>query len=99
MKKLEITYEITAGIPFKWEYEIKDKSIVKFIKNYVVKDYNEEGALCGAPVIINYVFKGLMEGETTIIFKLVNFADNYEKKKEKYKVKVDKDLNISLIEN
>lgn len=96
-KVLEITYKLNAGIPFKWEVEVEDESIVKYVKSYVLKDENEKKALVGAPVYTNYVFKGLKKGTTTITFKLVNFADNYTSKEEKYKVKVDKDNNISLI--
>ena len=95
-KQLELTYEINAGIPFRWEYEIEDESIVKFVKSYVVKDENTGGKV-GAPVYTNYVFEGLKEGTTTITFKYVNFADNYVSGERKHIVKVDKDNNISLI--
>ena len=96
-KQLELTYEINAGIPFRWEYEIEDESIVKFVKSYVVKDENT-GAKVGASVYTNYVFEGLKEGITTITFKYVNFADNYVSGERKHIVKVDNDHNISLIE-
>ena len=87
-KQLELTYEINAGIPFKWEYEIEDESIVKFVKSYVVKDENK-GAIVGASVYTNYVFEGIKEGETTITFKLVNFTENTVSSEEKHYVKVD----------
>ena len=97
-KVLELTYEINAGIPFKWEYEIEDESIVKFVKSYVVKDENT-GAKAGASVYTNYVFEGLKEGTTTITFKTVSITGEYpDSNIEKNIVKVDKDLNISLVE-
>ena len=97
-KVLELTYEINAGIPFKWEYEIEDESIVKFVKSYVVKDENT-GAKTGASVYTNYVFEGLKEGTTTITFKTVSITSEYpDSNIEKNIVKVDKDLNISLVE-
>lgn len=96
-KELELTYEINAGIPFKWVYEIEDESIVEFVKSYVVKDENTNGKV-GASVYTNYVFKGLKEGETTITFKIVSITGEYEDvETEVNKVKVDKDLNIYLI--
>lgn len=96
-KKLEITKEINAGIPFKWEYTIEDSSIVKCSKVYVLKDENTNGKV-GAPIYKNYVFKGLKEGKTTVIFKFVSITDeDYPSEEEKYNIRVDKDLNISLV--
>ena len=97
-KELEITKEINAGIPFKWEYSIEDESIVKFEKSYVIRDDNK-GGIVGASVYTNYVFKGLKEGTTKITFKFVSITeDNYDGTVNVYNVKVDKDLNIYLIE-
>ena len=97
-KELELTYEINAGIPFRWEYEIGDKSVVEFVKSYVVRDDNKGGKV-GASVYTNYVFKGLREGETTITFKVVSITGEYEDTSHKvHRVKVDKDLNISLVD-
>ena len=95
-KQLELTYDINAGIPFRWEVEVEDESIVKYVKNYVVEDENK-GGLVGGKISRNYVFKGLKEGTTTITFKYVNFTENRVEKEEKHTVKVDKDLNISLV--
>ena len=97
-KELELTYEINAGIPFRWEYEIGDKSVVEFVKSYVVRDDNKGGKV-GASVYTNYVFKGLREGETTITFKVVSITGEYEDTSHRvHRVKVDKDLNISLVD-
>ena len=96
-KQLELTYEINAGIPFKWVYEIEDESIVEYVKSYVLKDENTGGKV-GASVYTNYVFKGLKEGTTTITFKIVSITGEREDSNiEVHKVKVDKDLNISLV--
>ena len=32
-KLLEIKYSLSSGIPFKWEYEIKNNKICEFIKS------------------------------------------------------------------
>ncbi len=98
-KEIELTYDISAGIPFKWVYEIEDESIVEFVKSYVIKDDNKGGKV-GAKVYTNYVFKGLKEGETTITFKIVSITGEYEDTShEVHKVIVDKDLNITLIDS
>ena len=91
--QIELTYEINAGIPFRWEYEIEDKDIVGFVKSYVVRDDNK-GAIVGASVYTNYVFKGLKEGETTIIFKYVNITDGIVSMEKKHKVRVDSNKRI-----
>ena len=39
-KKLEITKEINAGIPYEWKYEIKDTDIVECSEIYVLNDEN-----------------------------------------------------------
>ena len=95
-KKLELTYKISAGIPFRWEYEIEDEDIVYFDKSYVIKDENKGGKV-GAPIYTNYVFKGRKKGKTTITFKFVNFTTNTVESEEKHTVRVDKNNNISLI--
>jgi hypothetical protein len=94
-KELELTYSTNGGVPYEWEYEIADESIVKFVKN---KNINKETELVeGGRVDINYVFKGLKEGKTTITFKYVNIIDGTIDKEEKNTVRVDKNKNISLV--
>lgn len=95
-KKLEITKEINAGIPYEWKYEIKDTDIVECSEIYVLNDENINGKV-GAPVNRNYVFRGLKKGTTTITFKFVSITDEKDSTIETYKVKVDRDLNVSLI--
>ena len=31
-KELELTYKTNGGVPYKWEYQIEDESIVEFVK-------------------------------------------------------------------
>lgn len=95
--ELELTYSINAGIPFKWEFEIEDESVVQFVKKYVIQDDNK-GAITGAKVYTNYVFKGLKEGVTKITFKIVSITGEYiDSNIEVNKVKVDANNNISLV--
>lgn len=92
-KELELTYEINAGIPFKWEYEVEDKDIAEFVRSYVVRDDNK-GGIVGASVYTNYVFKGLKEGTTKITFKYVNFTSGEVFEEKTHVVKVDAEKNI-----
>ena len=97
-KQIELTYKTNGGVPYTWQYEIEDESIVKFVKSYEIENQNKNG-LVGAPISINYVFEGLKEGVTTITFKYVNITDGSIDKEEKNIIKVDKNKNISLIAN
>ena len=96
-KTLDLTYKISAGIPFKWQYDIEDETIVKLTKSYVTKNENTRGKV-GAPIYTKYIFEGLKEGKTTITFKFVNITNEMPTKEEKYFIKVDKDKNVELIE-
>lgn len=93
-KTLELTYQTSKGIPFRWEYEIDDESIVKLEKSFV-DDKNKK--LKGGIVYNHYVFKGLKAGKTIIRFKYVEFTKNQIDKEEVINVKVDKFKNISLV--
>lgn len=95
-KELELTYKTNGGVPYKWEYKIEDESIVEFVKTKDITS-KEDKKLTGGPVYINYIFKGLKKGKTTITFKYVNITDGSIEKEEKVTVKVDKYKNISLI--
>lgn len=96
-KTLELTYNTNGGVPCEWKYEIEDKNIVEFVKSYEVENNNNN--MVGSPISINYVFKGLKKGTTTITFKYVNITDGTIEKEEKLNIKVDKNKNISLVAN
>ena len=93
-KTLELTYQTSKGIPFRWEYEIEDESIVKLERSFV-DDENKRQK--GGIVYNHYVFKGLKEGKTKIRFKYVEFTKDRVEKEEVINVKVDKFKNISLV--
>ena len=95
-KELELTYKTNGGVPYKWEYKIEDESIVKFVGTKDITSEKDK-ELAGGPVYINYIFKGLKKGKTTITFKYVNIIDNSIDKEEKVTVKVDNNKNISLV--
>lgn len=93
-KTLELTYQTSKGIPFRWEYEIEDESIVKLERSFV-DDENKRQK--GGIVHNHYVFSGLKEGKTRIRFKYVEFTKDRVEKEEVINVKVDKFKNISLV--
>lgn len=94
--KLEIVYDISSGIPFRWEYEIKDNSVCEFVK---VKSKGEKKRkpICGGNVQNTYIFRGLKSGKTKIIFKLINIADNNISEVDEYNIEVDDDNNTILL--
>ena len=53
--------------------------------------------MVGAKVSTNYVFEGLKEGKTEIIFKFIRIDDNSIESKEVTKVLVDEKNNISIV--
>ena len=92
--KIELVYSQSAGIPFKWEYEIEDKTILKCDEAYVISDENRDGRV-GGKVSTKYVFKGLKEGKTILTFKFVNFTNDEVENSDRYIVTVDKDLKAT----
>ena len=96
-KELKLTYKTNGGVPYEWKYKIADESIVKFVKTKDITS-KEDKKLVGGPVYINYIFKGIKKGKTTITFKYVNVVDGTIEKEDKIIVKVDKNKNISLVD-
>ena len=88
--------QTNGGVPYEWQYEIKDMDTVEFVKSYEIDNQNKNG-LVGAPISINYVFKGLKEGKTTITFKYVSLSDGEIAQEKDFNIKVDNKKNISLI--
>lgn len=95
-KTIELTMQTNGGVPYEWQYEIKDMDTVEFVKSYEIDNQNKNG-LVGAPISINYVFKGLKEGKTTITFKYVSLSDGEIAQEKDFNIKVDNKKNISLI--
>lgn len=93
---LEIKYDISSGIPFRWEYEIENKKICELTKSTAKGEKTKE-PICGGNVETTYFFKGLKRGITIIRFKLINIGDGYISKIDEYKIEVDENLKINLI--
>ena len=93
---LEIKYNTSSGIPFKWEWEVEDKTICSLVK-CSSKGEKTKDPICGGKVETTYYFKGLKQGTTKIIFKYMNIADNYLSETNEYTVTVDQNLKVKLI--
>lgn len=94
-KIIEFTVDTNGGVPYKWEYEIEDETVVKYVKKYEIN--KEKEPVEGGHIQINYVFEGLKEGKTKVILKYVNIVDKTVEKKIVNKLKVDRHKNISLV--
>jgi len=91
----EIVVTTNGGVPYVWEYEIKDNSIVKF-ENNNVKELDP--GMDGGRIEEHYTFKGLKKGTTTITFKYTDVRNDKAKETKEYKITVDKDLNVTITE-
>lgn len=87
---IELTVTESKDKDYKWDYEIEDKKIVEYVKDYVVNEENNGKN-------INYVFKGIKEGYTKIRLKYININDGSIIKEQEHTLKVDKFHNISLV--
>ena len=97
-RTIEFTVETNGGVPYEWEYEIEDQSIVKYVETKEIENKND-GSLVGGLIKYNFVFKGIKKGTTKITLKYVSVVTGEIDKKEEYKVKVDTFKNISLLAN
>lgn len=89
-KYLIIHKETSAGIPLEWHYRIEDPSIVELDK---VENNQPNKRLKGGPIYKDFYFKGLKQGETTIIFEFIHVNGRIDST-DYHKVIVDKKLNI-----
>lgn len=90
----EIILRTNGGVPFKWECNVQDKSIIKISDTYS-KDLAKKN-VSGGPVEVHYVLKGIKKGNTKVICKYYNFINNRVSEEKIYNVYVDKNLNIQI---
>ena len=97
-KNLELEYKTNGGVPFKWEFEIEDPDIIEFSDKKEEENNNKDG-MVGAKIVTKYIFKGLKEGKTSIIFRYVDVRDGTISEEVINKVSVDKNKNARLIKD
>ena len=95
-KTFEITQTKNSGVEYKWTYKIEDESIVKLNKETEKAESDE--IIDGGIVDVIYTFEALKEGETTIDFKYISFDGKDLTDEVKYKVTIDKNMDITIKE-
>lgn len=97
IKKYEmITLNSNEGVPYTWEFAIEDETIAR-IKDITSKKISSNETT-GGEKEVSYTFEGLKKGSTVVIFRYTNFTNNFVEKTKKYKITVDKNKNIDIIE-
>lgn len=93
---IELDYSTNGGVPYFWEYEIEDESIIKFVEEKE-KENNNKNGMVGAPIVKTYVFKGIKTGKTSINFKYIHVGSKDIAQDETVYLEVDEDNNLRLI--
>lgn len=89
-----IALDTHANEVSEWEYEIKDKDIIKFEKKERVGDI--EGKTKEGLITEYYTFKALKEGKTTIKFTFKNKNNGSYGEINEYNVVVDKNNKLTI---
>lgn len=80
---------------YEWQYEIKDKKIVKYVEKKKYGDFEDKH---GGNITEKYIFKSLKPGKTTIKFTSVNKNNKSYLDIKTYEAKVDKKLHLTITE-
>ena len=91
----KIIVSTNGGVPFVWEYEIEDKTIVKVDKT---ESKELSPGVAGGKVEKYYYFKGIKKGKTTVTFKYNDIRDNSTSETKIYEIIVDDNLNTKIKE-
>ncbi len=91
----EVVLKTNEGVSYVWEYSIDNDDIVEYTEK---ESIDKKKRLVGGEIEEHYVFKGKKAGTTTITFDYRNFVDNTIDKTKKYKVKVNKRLQVDIKE-
>ncbi len=92
-KRLEITTIIDKKDNYTCEINIKDEKIVKYVDKYSL---NEKENFDDGKSHINFIFKGIKPGRTTVTIKCIDTKNNEVLNNETHKVMVNKKLETSI---
>lgn len=95
VKEFEIVQKTNGGVPYNWEYKIKNNDLIEFKKLIVDENKND---IVGGKITKHYVFKALKEGTTTITFKYVGLDKTVIERKV-YDIVIDKNLKVIINEH
>ena len=91
----EVVLKTKGGVSYLWEYNIENNNIIELEE----KESEEKTKnVVGGEKEQHFIFKGLKEGTTTITFDHRNIVENNVTNTKKYKVTVDKKLEVNLKE-
>ena len=93
-EKSTITVQTNGGVSYDWRYKLSKDGIIS------VKETSKEHdkGVAGGVVDIKYIITPLKEGTTMMELKYINITDNSIDKMKKYKIKVDKDMHVLIVE-
>lgn len=89
----EIKQTTNGGVPYAWEYDIEDNSIISYVETTTVE---KEKDVAGGEIYKYFKFKTMTSGETTITFNYVDTRDDSIYKSNKYIIKVDNNLKATI---
>ena len=95
--KLTIKLESNPTTGYEWIYQINNSDVLK-LKSNDYKENDKDDKTVGAGGIQTYVFEAVKEGEATITLA---YGRNWEENsayKIEYKIKVDKNKNIEVLD-
>ena len=91
----EVVLKTKGGVLYLWEYMIENDGIIELEE----KESEEKTRnVIGGEKEQHFVFKGLKEGTTTITFDHRNIVENNVTNTKKYKVTVNKKLEVNIKE-
>ena len=91
----EVVLKTKGGVSYLWEYMIENDGIIELEE----KESEEKTRnVIGGEKEQHFVFKGLKEGTTTITFDHRNIVENNVTNTKKYKVTVNKKLEVNIKE-
>lgn len=88
-----ITVTTNGGVPYSWEYDLSDNTVISIEQSSKSLNKNEGGT-------INVYFKVIpkKEGSTTLTLNYKNIQDKTIEETKKYDITVNKDLKVTIKE-
>lgn len=94
-KVFRVEFESNPSTGYSWSYSFSESGIVKNTKSEFISGNNEDGAT-GVPGTQVYEFEAEKEGEVVVTFVYSrSWEEDGDNTTKEYKLKVDKDLNIT----
>lgn len=92
---MEIDLKGNPTTGYEWTCDVSNKKVVVITKDKYVEDSHKKG-MVGVGGTYKFYFEGLKKGRATITFKYARSFDTETRYDALYKVKVDKNKNITI---